>query len=1104
MSDPQFWSTDLHDELRLLRRRLAELEAHDQERARVEERLRRQNRCLSVLSELTATLMRRLDPADLLSGILDRVNSLLDTPHSFIALADPETNTLVVRAATGSIAPAIGTRISGNARSSEAFAHCHAIAEVTLRSEEETLGILGVARIDEKPFDEWDFDVLDRFGELAAIALRNAHLFEAEHEARDQGETLLEAAKAVNSSLRLHEVLQAILEQLGRVIPCDSASVQEIRDDASVVIAGIGFENPEAIIGLRFDIANPEIPNGKVVQTRTPMILHDISPFSDFRKASPTATHVRSWMGVPLIAADRVVGLLTVDKNDPSFYNAEHARLAVAFAAQAAIAIENARLYAASREEILERKRITERLHQSEASYQTLVEQLPAITYRWSVSDKNTGYISPQVESLLGYTPEEWLGDPDLWWKVLHPDDRQWVIDAMIEKDATGKDLDVTHRLVARDGRVLWFQNQSKTVFDDGKPRETHGVMLDVTHLKQVEENLRQARLEAERRAEQLAALNRVAAALANVAGIDSALQTVACELVHIADARSCGITLIDEERNSLRVVADYAIEGESVLGLLFPLIATNQSSVDVIELRTSIIVTDAQTNPMTAALHDLLVARGTEQILIAPLIVRGHAIGTIGIDTDRKDRQFGEADVRLLETVAGQVAGAIENARLFADEKQSRLLAERLQEIARVLNESLDLDVVLHAILDQIRQVIDYDMASIQLLDEDSMRVIAVRGVPETEIGRVRPLADYPYNRRLATDEQPVILEIGPDETTWRANLSFLQPIRCNIGIPMKAREGIIGALMLDSTKPGHYTEKDLRIATAFGRQAAVAVENARLYTDAQRELQERIRAEEEMVRAKEAADEANKAKSAFLAIMSHELRTPLNAIIGFSAVLDARLSPKLEEKQARFLRNINVSGEYLLHIINDILDLSKIEAGKMTIDPEEVDVAESIEAICRVVRGMALPRNIEIRTELATNLGSLWADPVRLKQILYNLLSNAVKFSPDGSTVVTRGRALTPADSPLHQESIEMCVIDEGPGIEPEHRQIIFEEFQQLQRDAKRPQGTGLGLALVNRLALLMGGTIRLRSEPGKGSEFSIILPRSGSGRNSKHHST
>jgi signal transduction histidine kinase len=248
----------------------------------------------------------------------------------------------------------------------------------------------------------------------------------------------------------------------------------------------------------------------------------------------------------------------------------------------------------------------------------------------------------------------------------------------------------------------------------------------------------------------------------------------------------------------------------------------------------------------------------------------------------------------------------------------------------------------------------------------------------------------------------------------------------------------------------------------------------------------------QEALLRAKETADDASRAKSSFLATMSHELRTPLNAIIGFSSVLDARISDKLDEKQRRFLRNINVSGEYLLHLINDILDLSKIEAGKMVMEEEDVDAEECLDAICRVVRGMALPRNIDLRMELQPDLGFVRADPVRLKQILFNLLSNAVKFSPDGASVVTRARILPPNESHLHRPSLEISVLDHGPGIAPEDRQVIFEEFRQLQGDSRRPQGTGLGLALVNRLVQLMGGTIRLRSEVGRGSEFIVTLPR------------
>lgn len=235
---------------------------------------------------------------------------------------------------------------------------------------------------------------------------------------------------------------------------------------------------------------------------------------------------------------------------------------------------------------------------------------------------------------------------------------------------------------------------------------------------------------------------------------------------------------------------------------------------------------------------------------------------------------------------------------------------------------------------------------------------------------------------------------------------------------------------------------------------------------------------------------ENANRAKSVFLAKMSHELRTPLNAIIGFSTVLETG-AVTLNDRQKLFLRNISTSGEHLLHLINDILDLAKIEAGKMTIDRQPVDVLETLQSVERIMRGVALPRQIRLTLDVAENLGTIEADPVKIKQIVYNLVSNAVKFSPDGATVRLQARRLSRAESTLGVESLEVNVIDNGIGISPENHDVIFEEFQQVERIRHAAAGTGLGLALVRNFVEMHGGKIYVESALGAGSIFTFVMP-------------
>ncbi|MBN8509271.1 MAG: GAF domain-containing protein, partial [Burkholderiales bacterium] len=307
---------------------------------------------------------------------------------------------------------------------------------------------------------------------------------------------------------------------------------------------------------------------------------------------------------------------------------------------------------------------------------------------------------------------------------------------------------------------------------------------------------------------------------------------------------------------------------------------------------------------------------------------------------------------------------------------------------------------------------------------------------------------ADYPLTPELARS-------IG-----WRSGL-FVPLLSDGRGV------GCIGILRAEA---GGFEPKEVALAQTFADQAVIAIQNARLF----REIQDKSRQ----------LEIANQHKSEFLANMSHELRTPLNAIIGFSEVLIERMFGELNDKQDDYLKDIHSSGKHLLSLINDILDLSKIEAGRMELDVETFDVPAAIGNALTLVRERAQRHGIALGQEVAAEVGEIRADERKFKQILLNLLTNAVKFTPDGGRVEVRARRV--------EAVLEVAVADTGIGIAPEDQAAVFEEFRQVGRHyTNKQEGTGLGLALTKRFVELHGGALTLDSAPGRGSTFTFTLP-------------
>jgi signal transduction histidine kinase len=285
-----------------------------------------------------------------------------------------------------------------------------------------------------------------------------------------------------------------------------------------------------------------------------------------------------------------------------------------------------------------------------------------------------------------------------------------------------------------------------------------------------------------------------------------------------------------------------------------------------------------------------------------------------------------------------------------------------------------------------------------------------------------------------------------------------------------MNSMGSAIGAPSIARRAPGGFSEREVELIRTFADQAVIAMENVRLF----REIEDKS-AQLEV---------ANKHKSEFLANMSHELRTPLNAIIGFSEVLSERMFGELNEKQADYMKDIHESGRHLLSLINDILDLSKIEAGRMDLEVSSFHVPTALSNAMTLVRERAQRHGIALGLDVDERVGDFQADERKFKQIVLNLLSNAVKFTPDGGRVDVRAK--------MNGSAMEVAVRDTGIGIAPEEQAAVFEEFKQVGRDyTRKAEGTGLGLALTKRFIELHGGQIRLESVPGQGSTFSFTLP-------------